>query len=275
VETGPTSENLPEQPSLPKWRWAAGLSVLLLYVAGLGLLGSRQINPGDSTQPLLPDSIRGLLIVCGGELIFFSLVFGLFWILTRPTKADLRFNFANPVRIFRRGILYSIALRAFISVVMILTAILIAVVTHKTPQQLSQLRPRTENLVDFANLSNNPLYFLLTITVVSFVLGGFREELWRAGVLAACKHLLPASFPVKQGEFVAIVIAAIVFGLGHLPQGWGGVYVTGILGVALGWIMVRHGSIWEAALAHGFFDATTFALVYLLAKYFPSSLSGI
>jgi membrane protease YdiL (CAAX protease family) len=73
----------------------------------------------------------------------------------------------------------------------------------------------------------------------------------------------------------AVLLAAVVFGFGHLPQGWGGVYVTGLLGTALGWIMVRHDSIWEAVLAHGFFDASTFAFLYLLANYFPASLKGL
>jgi membrane protease YdiL (CAAX protease family) len=72
----------------------------------------------------------------------------------------------------------------------------------------------------------------------------------------------------------AVTIAALVFGLGHLPQGWGGVAVTAAMGLGLGLIMVLHRSIWEAVLAHGFFNATTFGLLYLLAKFFPEQLPG-
>ena len=71
---------------------------------------------------------------------------------------------------------------------------------------------------------------------------------------------------------MAVAIAAVIFGLGHLPQGWGGVAMTGALGLGLGWIIVRHQSAREAIFAHGFFDATTFAALYLVIKYFPDAL---
>jgi membrane protease YdiL (CAAX protease family) len=36
---------------------------------------------------------------------------------------------------------------------------------------------------------------------------------------------------------------------------------AGLLGLGLGLIMVFHRSIWPAVLAHGFFDATSMALI--------------
>jgi membrane protease YdiL (CAAX protease family) len=39
------------------------------------------------------------------------------------------------------------------------------------------------------------------------------------------------------------------------------VLFAGVLGLGLGLIMVFHRSIWPAVLAHGFFDATTMALL--------------
>jgi membrane protease YdiL (CAAX protease family) len=47
-----------------------------------------------------------------------------------------------------------------------------------------------------------------------------------------------------------------------------------VLGFGLGWIMVRHQSAWEAILAHGFFDAATFAALYFVATYAPDALKG-
>ena len=69
-------------------------------------------------------------------------------------------------------------------------------------------------------------------------------------------------------------LTAVVFGLGHVSQGWGGVVLTTILGLGLGLILVWRRSFWEAVLAHGFFDATTFALMFLLARYWPQFLPG-
>ncbi len=60
---------------------------------------------------------------------------------------------------------------------------------------------------------------------------------------------------------MAVALAAIVFGCGHVPQGALAVALTGFLGFGLGLIMVLHKSIWPAVIAHGMFDATTFALL--------------
>jgi membrane protease YdiL (CAAX protease family) len=85
----------------------------------------------------------------------------------------------------------------------------------------------------------------------------------------------PDVFGTRKGQYGAVFVAAIIFGLGHLPQGIGGVAVTAGLGFGLGWIMVRHQSAWEAILAHGFFDASTFAALYVVVNYFPESLKGL
>ncbi len=110
------------------------------------------------------------------------------------------------------------------------------------------------------------VYLWLNLTVVSFGLAGLREELWRAGMLAGLAALFPRMFHRAKGKLAAIAFGAVVFGCGHLPQGWGGVVMATILGLGLGAIMVYHRSIWEAALAHGFFDASTFLMLYLLAR---------
>jgi membrane protease YdiL (CAAX protease family) len=47
--------------------------------------------------------------------------------------------------------------------------------------------------------------------------------------------------------------------------------LTAVLGFALGLIIVFHRSIWPAVLAHGMFDATTLALLPLLARFLKES----
>jgi len=256
----------------PKLRWAAGLAVLLLYVAGLGYISSTQVDPGSS--PLLPKTVKGLLYVAGSELLFFAVIFGLYFVLARPTRDDLLLRWKSGLNPIGWGVVYSVALRVLIAVTVIVAALALKLLGNPAGD-ISKMRPRTEMLIDFATLGNDPVYFLLTITLISFVLGGFREELWRAGVLAAFRHLFPDRLNNLKGQLIAVVSAACVFGLGHLSQGWGGVFVTGVLGLGLGYIMIRRQSIWEAALAHGFFDATTFAMLYLIVKYFPETLKLI
>jgi membrane protease YdiL (CAAX protease family) len=133
-------------------------------------------------------------------------------------------------------------------------------------------RPGIENAVDVAALRDNPAYFWLTLTVVSFVVAGLREELWRASFLAGLRTLWPRQFGSAAGQVVAVFIEAVLFGLAHLSMGILAVLFAGVLGLGLGLIMVFHRSIWPAVLAHGFFDATTMALIpwaMELARHLP------
>jgi membrane protease YdiL (CAAX protease family) len=131
-----------------------------------------------------------------------------------------------------------------------------------------------ENVVDVAALQDNPAYYWLTLTVVSFVVAGLREELWRASFLAGMKKLWPGRFGSTFGQIGAVVIAAVIFGLAHLSMGSVAAFMAGLLGLGLGLIMVLHRSIWPAVLAHGFFDATSMALIpwgIEMMKHLPKS----
>ncbi len=60
-------------------------------------------------------------------------------------------------------------------------------------------------------------------------------------------------------------------------QGWLAVGLTGLLGLGLGLIMVLHRSIWPALIAHGYFNATSFALIPWAMRqiqHFQTSLGG-
>ncbi|MCE2827771.1 MAG: CPBP family intramembrane metalloprotease, partial [Verrucomicrobium sp.] len=124
---------------------------------------------------------------------------------------------------------------------------------------------------------------LLAVTLLSFVTAGLREELWRAGFMAAMRDLLPASWWVprprgsSEGWFawqsrrwgptvLVALLAAVIFGLGHLPQGPGGVVLTGVVGFILAMVMIGHRSLWAAVVAHGFFDASTFVLLGVIVR---------
>ena len=122
-------------------------------------------------------------------------------------------------------------------------------------------RPEVESLVDVGVMRTDPLYYWLTITLVSFVVAGLREELWRAGFLAALRALWPGVFACRRGQMGAVVIIAVVFGAAHLGQGALAAGMAGLLGVMLGGIMVFHQSVWPAVIAHGMFDATSMALL--------------
>jgi len=129
--------------------------------------------------------------------------------------------------------------------------------------------PRIDRLIDIGALRTNPAYYWLALTLVSFVTAGLREELWRAATLAGMRALWPAAFMSRTGESMAIVLIAVAFGAAHLPMGALAAVAAGLIGIFLGIILIVHRSIWPAVIAHGLFDATTFALLPLIANKLP------
>jgi membrane protease YdiL (CAAX protease family) len=256
-----------------RWRWAVHLALLTAYVLALGIAGAMiQSGAGKSKGPAMPADLASLAILCAVEVGGFAAVFGAAWFFSRATRDELLLRWRGSLQPIAWGIVYSVLLRVVIAMVM--TAVILPIYFKKGEAAIEEFRPKTEATVNMKAMKD-PLYVAFTVTVVSFVMAGFREELWRAGMLAGLAGIAPSVFRSRKGQYLAVAIAALIFGLGHLPQGWGGVAVTAALGFGLGWIMVRHQSAWEAILAHGFFDATTFAALYVVLTYFPKALKGV
>lgn len=253
-----------------KRRWWLHLILLGAYPIALGVLPQ---FIGSKEATLLPDGTAELLAAMAFELAVFGIIFGAAWYASRANSHQLMLGWHDGARPLVRGFLYSIALRLVIALVLVLFA-LAAAVAGGMEGIVEKLRPRTEVVVDPGALVTDPVYFWLTITIVSFVVGGLREELWRAGMIAGMRAVFPERWRGISGDIIAISIAAVIFGLGHLPQGWGGAVITALLGLGLGAVILRHRSIWEAVIAHGFFNATSFLLLYYLARTNPELLPG-
>ncbi len=163
------------------------------------------------------------------------------------------------------GFAYSIALRIAVGLVGVLVvgALLAArlATSEKVESVVQSNAPDVGAVVDVPALRHDPAYLLLSVTVASFLLGGLREEIWRAAFLAGFRRVWPKYFGSRTGEMAAVLIAAVLFGAGHLAQGPIAAVMAGLLGVGLGAIMVLHRSIWPAVIAHGAFDATSMALI--------------
>jgi membrane protease YdiL (CAAX protease family) len=125
----------------------------------------------------------------------------------------------------------------------------------------SDSRTAAERIVDLSAMQQTRAHFWLTITIASFVVGGLREELWRSGTPAAMRALWPYLFEGRDGQIAGVALIAIIFGLAHLSLGLVASTMTSILGFLLGIIIVTHRSIWPPVIAHGMFDATSFALL--------------
>ena len=223
------------------------------------------LSRNGAQEPALTHTASGLLIVCALELLIFGLFFGLSWLASRATCDELLLRWRGKVLPILLGAGYSVGLRALVAVAAIAVAVVLVLTGVLTLDSMQSFvgrnEPSVENAVDIAAMRDNPAYFWLTVTLVSFGVAGLREELWRASFMAGLRGLWPRAFGSKKGQVFAVVVAAIVFGLAHIYMGVIAVGAATVLGLGLGLIMVFHRSIWPAVLAHGFFDATTMALL--------------
>ena len=253
----------------PVRRWRLWLHLLLVvpYPLLAAFAGS---GDKDAKRSVLTSGWKGLLWVCGFELAIFGAILGLALWLSRTTRDDLMLRVRGLQRFIALGLGYSVAIRIGIGLVMGLVAallIMLGVVTQETIEHfVKSNRPDVEKLVDVKALRNDPLYYWLTLTFVSFIVAGLREELWRSASLTGLRKLWPQWFGSTRGQLIGVVLTSLLFGIGHLGQGWFAVGITALIGMALGTIMVLHRSAWPAIIAHGAFDAASFALLPLVMK---------
>jgi len=248
-------------------RWLIHLVLIALYLFVIAFVGLDRTE--SARGPALSHTTAGLLKVTGLELLAFGVIFALAWLASRASMDDLRLRWRNHVMPVLLGAGYSVALRMVVGIVAVIVGVILVVslvLTHVTTldglkNYVETHRPAVENAVDVSALRNNPMYYWLTLTLVSFVLAGVREELWRASFLAGMKGVWPRQFSSGKGQVYAVLVCAIVFGLGHVSMGILAASMATVLGVGLGLIMVFHDSIWPAVFAHGFFDATSMALI--------------
>jgi len=253
-------------------RWWIHLFLITAYILFVGVIGKVHRKAREHF-PALSHTARGLLIVCTIELSVFALVYGLALVASRASRDDLLLRWRHGFWPVPQGIGYSIAIRFAIGMVTMAASVVLMVTHLMTPQSLQQFfadnRPEVETIVDISAMHQNPAYFWLTLTLVSFVVAGLREELWRSAFLAGLRTLWPQHFGIRTGRITAVVIAAIVFGFAHLGMGLIAVLIAALIGLGLGLIMIFYRSIWPAVIAHGMFDATTLALLPWIAKKLP------
>jgi membrane protease YdiL (CAAX protease family) len=105
------------------------------------------------------------------------------------------------------------------------------------------------------NVAKNPLEDLIEsradagiFVVVAVVAGGIREEVQRAFILHRFEQHL-------GGVWVGLVVFSLIFGIGHLVQGWDAVVTTTVLGALWGIIYIRRRSILAPLVSHAGFNA--------------------
>jgi membrane protease YdiL (CAAX protease family) len=247
--------------SVSKIRWGIHWAIMAALPLVAGFAGAASHGGG----PALGHSVRGLLTVCGTEMLFFAGAFALAWLASRATKDDLLLRWRPGFWVVPLGVLYSVAIRLAAGIVVGIGLVFFFVSTHASPAEIQNFttanRPKVETLVDVQALAHDPLYFWLTVGLVSFVVAGLREELWRSSFLAGLRSLWPRTFASHRGGIAGAGVAALFFGAGHIPQGLLAVAAVTVVGFLLGVIMTLHRSVWPSIVAHGLFDAASMALL--------------
>jgi membrane protease YdiL (CAAX protease family) len=251
-------------------RWLLHLAILGLYPL---LAGGLSFARGGARMPILGHTPNSVMLVSVYQLGIFAALFGVAWLASRASAIDLQLRWRPGWKAIPLGILYSLGLRLALALVAILVIVGLMLGQVIRPEDMPMIiqsnRPNLGALVDVGALGTDPAYFWLNVILVSFVVAGLREELWRAAMLAGLRAVWPDWFGSRPGQIAAVGVAAALFGLGHVSQGPAAVGAAGLLGFGLGVIMVLHRSIWPAVITHGLFDATTFAVLPLLSQNMP------
>ncbi|WFL78237.1 type II CAAX endopeptidase family protein [Altererythrobacter arenosus] len=118
--------------------------------------------------------------------------------------------------------------------------------------------PEVQMVLDF--VVESPLSFVLWIVVVAWLAAGLGEELlWRGFLFDRLNRLAG----IKGRIWLALLIQAAAFGLPHIYQGMGGVLITGVVGLFLGWVRIKSSwSLLPCVLAHAAVDTVMMSLAY-------------
>lgn len=265
-------------------RYFIALFIFGLYPVWLGMVLPRILgglpadSEGDSVTPgpALGSDSSDLLYASLEGLILFGVFVFLAWQFSKFSRVGIGWKWPDVIGIgetvnkfFKSilwGVLWSIALRIGVAIVAILGVFVLALFTEINEEKIQDLAPNVESLIDKDSLAEDKTYLLLNLTLISFVVAGFREELWRGITIFLMFKCFPGLSQWKYGKLFVISIIAVCFGLGHLPQGPVGVIMTTLLGFGLGLIQIHHRSIWEATMAHGFFNAASFYMMHALPE---------
>ncbi len=109
-------------------------------------------------------------------------------------------------------------------------------------------------------VTESPAMLALWIVGVAWLAAGTGEELLFRGFLMDRLSRL-AGFQGRM--WLVLIVQAALFGLPHAYQGWGGMLVTGTVGLFLGWLRLRSGgNLWACILAHAAVDTLAMGLAY-------------
>ena len=126
---------------------------------------------------------------------------------------------------------------------------------------LERLTGDAVDISTFDSVRGNFVNFLL-LMALGWVVGGFLEEFtFRGFIVGRVRWLLGSGV---AANWLAVLVAAVPFGVAHLYQGVTGMIATGMIGFVLGAVYIRHGfNLWYAMFTHGFINTLGIIAIYV------------
>lgn len=256
----PASVEEPWDGGAPRWGWLAMLGFMTGYILLMTALAWRHRDAG----PAMSGDTVGLMLESSASLGVFGVPFLAGLACVWRGRRRLWGRRPHDVWTWVWGTAWFVGLR--VAVALPVMAVAVALQLQHGPDAMEKvrtMRPRIENLMPLESLGD-PWYALACATWISFVVAGLREELWRAAFIRGFRALFPGREASASIDWLAVGVSSVLFGVAHLPQGWMGMAMTGLLGLGLGAVQVSRRSTWEAVVAHGMVDASTFVLLFVL-----------
>ncbi|MFB0612751.1 CPBP family intramembrane glutamic endopeptidase [Aurantiacibacter poecillastricola] len=136
--------------------------------------------------------------------------------------------------------------------------ILIFVLGAQLTQALGLGSPDPSFVLDL--VTESPALFALWVVGIAWFAAGFGEEVLYRGFLMDRLERLPG---LRGRTNTILFVQAILFGLPHAYQGAGGMVVTAMVGLLLGWVRNRSGgNLWAAIIAHAMVDTIMMSLAF-------------
>jgi membrane protease YdiL (CAAX protease family) len=126
---------------------------------------------------------------------------------------------------------------------------------------LARLTGTPVDISVFDNVRGNPGAFLVLLTI-GWVVGGFLEEMtFRGFIVNRLSWLLGTG---TMATWIAVLAAAMAFGIAHSYQGVTGMIATGMIGFIQGAVYVYHRfNLWYAIFTHGFINSVAILALYI------------
>jgi membrane protease YdiL (CAAX protease family) len=214
-----------------------------MYVAAL--LGGMQAGSSPGTQ--MPDAATALQATLIELAVFGGLMLVCLYFLNRQTVRDLQLQSGSFWRDLLLGLQAFLTLLASVMAFGTLTRLMGG---ENVPSATLELGKQLAADRQLAAMFLGPVIWLKAALLEEFSRVFILSRLWRV-------------YPEPQARWAVLLFSAVIFGLGHLWQGWYGVLGTLLIGLVLGWFYLRNGRFLPLILAHGAYD--TMVMLVLIA----------